>query len=384
MDNLNNKDSTEAPAICTEYKGLVNSSNNCFRNSIIQSLFMTPEFKNLLYKCDVNYYSANMTIVQMKKLFLKLQDPSNETVEWKSNGRMKQGDAQEFFVNILKSFQEELKTICHFNFINIFQDLLTGQIINCIKCNVCKTEKLQEETFLDISLPIHHSRSTKVYTSLIDALKGFTEIEILDGDNQYFCNCCKKNCNAEKVLKFSELPYILTICLKRFKFNYQTTNYIKLSDEIQFPLEININSFKFKESSVKRKVKEGDSENLSHASNKYHLYVIIIHTGDYNGGHYYAFIKDFKTNQWLKFNDDSVTVTSMEHIIKISDGVKTTVKEIAKEIPYILMYRKTDDNKNENSLEFKEFPPHLKEFYNLLMKEEEKTAGRRNKRKRKS
>lgn len=52
-------------------------------------------------------------------------------------------------------------------------------------------------------------------------------------------------------------------------------------------------------------------------SSQYHLYIIIIHMGNYNGGHYYVLIKDFKTNQWLRFNDESVTVVSV-HIFSIT------------------------------------------------------------------
>lgn len=40
----------------------------------------------------------------------------------------------------------------------------------------------------------------------------------------------------------------------------------------------------------------------------YELYAIMIHSGSASGGHYYAYIKDFKTDQWLCFNDQSVSV----------------------------------------------------------------------------
>lgn len=33
----------------------------------------------------------------------------------------------------------------------------------------------------------------------------------------------------------------------------------------------------------------------------------MIHNGGASGGHYYAYIKDFTTNQWLCFNDTTVT-----------------------------------------------------------------------------
>ena len=38
----------------------------------------------------------------------------------------------------------------------------------------------------------------------------------------------------------------------------------------------------------------------------YDLFSIMIHSGSASGGHYYAYIKDFQTQQWLCFNDTSV------------------------------------------------------------------------------
>lgn len=47
----------------------------------------------------------------------------------------------------------------------------------------------------------------------------------------------------------------------------------------------------------------------------YELFSIMIHSGSASGGHYYAYIKDFETNQWHCFNDQSVsTVSACAHI----------------------------------------------------------------------
>lgn len=39
----------------------------------------------------------------------------------------------------------------------------------------------------------------------------------------------------------------------------------------------------------------------------YELFSVLVHSGGAMGGHYYAFIKNFADNAWLKFNDSSVT-----------------------------------------------------------------------------
>lgn len=54
-----------------------------------------------------------------------------------------------------------------------------------------------------------------------------------------------------------------------------------------------------------------NSENEPIGPYMYELYAIMIHSGSASGGHYYAYIKDFKTDQWLCFNDQSVSVVSV-------------------------------------------------------------------------
>lgn len=46
---------------------------------------------------------------------------------------------------------------------------------------------------------------------------------------------------------------------------------------------------------------------LKNGPYKYELFSIMIHSGSASGGHYYAYIKDFKTNEWFCFNDQSVS-----------------------------------------------------------------------------
>ena len=41
-------------------------------------------------------------------------------------------------------------------------------------------------------------------------------------------------------------------------------------------------------------------------SNKYHLHSILIHKGQVNFGHYYAFIRPNLDDKWYEFNDQRV------------------------------------------------------------------------------
>lgn len=49
----------------------------------------------------------------------------------------------------------------------------------------------------------------------------------------------------------------------------------------------------------------------------YELFSIMIHSGSASGGHYYAYIKDFRTDEWFCFNDQSVSRVSITFLHSI-------------------------------------------------------------------
>lgn len=92
-------------------------------------------------------------------------------------------------------------------------------------------------------MPVRPFGSQIAYSSVEEALKAFVAPETLDGNNQYWCDRCGKKCDAHKGLKFSRFPYLLTLHLKRFDFDYTTLHRVKLNDKVTFPEFINLDSF---------------------------------------------------------------------------------------------------------------------------------------------
>lgn len=154
-----------------------------------------------------------------------------------------------------------------------------------------------------------------------EALDAFVQPEILDENNKYFCSKCNKMCTAHKGLKFDSFPYILSLQLKRFDFDYNTMSRFKLSNSVTFPEVLNVkkyiqhkvieNSSSSENNSNVNKQKEKNANiiedcsetEIADESNKdelydYELFSIMIHSGSATGGHYYAYIKCFETNQW--------------------------------------------------------------------------------------
>ncbi|XP_059471100.1 ubiquitin carboxyl-terminal hydrolase 47-like isoform X2 [Neocloeon triangulifer] len=245
-----------APAIETfekKYVGLVNQAMTCYLNSLLQSLFMTPEFRNALYKWEfdgTDEESRRKSIpFQLQRLFLKLQTSSKTAVEttdltrsfgWDSSDSWTQHDVQELCRVMFDALEHKFRKTEQADLIN---RLYQGKMIDYVKCMECGKENIREDTFLDIPLPIRPFGKETAYGSVEDALNGFIEPETLDGNNQYACENCNKKCDAKKGLKFVKIPYLLTLHLMRFDFDYNSLHRLKLNDKVVFPEILDMNPF---------------------------------------------------------------------------------------------------------------------------------------------
>lgn len=234
----------------TNFVGLVNQAMTCYLNSLLQALYMTPEFRNALYNWEFDGSGESKSIpFQLQKLFVNLQTSGKNAVEttdltksfgWDSTEAWQQHDIQELCRVMFDALEQKFKNTKQADLIN---NLYEGKMMDYVKCLECETEKSREDTFLDIPLPVRPFGSTVAYESIEEALKAFVQPETLDGNNQYFCEKCDKKCDAHKGLKFKKFPYVLTLHLKRFDFDYQTLHRIKLNDKVTFPQQLNLNGF---------------------------------------------------------------------------------------------------------------------------------------------
>ncbi|ETN63869.1 ubiquitin carboxyl-terminal hydrolase 47 [Anopheles darlingi] len=432
----------------------------CYLNSLLQALYMTPEFRNALYNWEFDGEDEAKSIpYQLQKLFVKLQTSPKSAVEttdltrsfgWDSAEGWQQHDIQELCRVMFDALEHKFRRTKQADLIN---RLYEGRMIDYVKCLECNTENQREDKFLDIPLPVRPFGSSVANESVEEALQGFVKPEILNESNQYFCDTCKKKCDAHKGLKFTKFPYILTLQLKRFDFDYQSFHRIKLNDKVTFPELLNLNHFvnapsdtgssEFKlttstiaaaaaaaaessngNGSMMMETAEnfmksdecsttdsgsaleedtfpnGGGTTLSSATTtpndqymqdddegidmcngdskpsplnnsfsapgpyKYELFAIMIHSGSASGGHYYAYIKDFKTGCWLSFNDECVVRITQEDIQKSYGGgaYKTAYPGAytSSTNAYMLMYRQIDVSKNTLPITEEQFPDHIK------------------------
>ena len=345
-----------------KYIGLRNQGSTCYLNSLIQSLFMTPEFRaNILkWTYDINFHGLPEDCIpfQLQKLFSRLQVPirdAEETVgltrsfQWSSNEVYVQQDIQELCRVLFEAIQISLGEQ-EANFIN---DLYSGESHSVVKCLECNTCAINKDFFLDLTLPILNIFENIHNKSLDMALMNFIKPEKLEEDNKYQCEKCNKKVNALKYLKFEKLPQLLFIQLGRFYYDYQTDMRQKIHDKVPFPLILNMNKYKKDYDTITYNVDESENEKFclddseeviakykKEGENVYELYSVVVQSGSANGGHYYAYIKSFEDGKWYNFNDANVYEIEKKDIAEVFGQINNSGRYQSSATAYCLMYRK--------------------------------------------
>ncbi|XP_072516803.1 ubiquitin carboxyl-terminal hydrolase 47 isoform X2 [Salminus brasiliensis] len=434
----------------TGYVGLVNQAMTCYLNSLLQTLFMTPEFRNALYKWEFEESEEDpVTSIpyQLQRLFVLLQTSKKRAIEttdvtrsfgWDSSEAWQQHDVQELCRVMFDALEQKWKQTEQADLIN---QLYQGKLKDYVRCLECGYESWRIDTYLDIPLVIRPFGASQAFGSVEEALQAFIQPETLDGPNQYFCERCKKKCDARKGLRFLHFPYLLTLQLKRFDFDYTTMHRIKLNDRMTFPEELDMSPFIDLEDekspqtesctdsgaenegschsdqmsndfSTDDGVDEGiclDSTSATErvlkpkvppplppapysnpmgpdcsrqSSLTFELFSVMVHSGSAAGGHYYACIKSFSDGQWYSFNDQHVSKITQDDIRKTYGGSSGSRGYYSSAFAsstnaYMLIYRLKDPSRNAKYLDVEDFPEHIKRLVQREKESEEQEKRQR-------
>ncbi|XP_058852435.1 ubiquitin carboxyl-terminal hydrolase 47 isoform X5 [Acipenser ruthenus] len=343
----------------TGYRGLINQGATCYLNTVLQTFFMTPEFRDAVHEYSGPEKDKEKNLLfQLKKLFQNLEDGEYEvktTGVTRSLGMMHrdgrvQQDVAEFFRKILNEVSKESPVSENYQ----------STVINSIKCLRCGTEASDNSRYLDIPLPLNTTdHSASIMYSVEKGLLDFLKTELLEGDNQSYCDKCEMKTDTETRYYFQRLPQILTLHLKRFEFDYYQMSYVKIQCPVEIPLELQFQAptentewcfsatipqsmpqqklskdnkrnkeitaaviqklplkMKMRSRQKLNKPKETVQEIAVAASKRqysvrYELFAICDHSGGYSGGHYTARIKSFENDKWYTFDDSFVHEASV-------------------------------------------------------------------------
>uniref|UniRef100_A0A6I8SDB7 Ubiquitin-specific peptidase 38 n=1 Tax=Xenopus tropicalis TaxID=8364 RepID=A0A6I8SDB7_XENTR len=238
-------------------------------------------------------------------------------------------------------------------------------------------------------MPTQNNRRERTL-SVTDLLNYFLAPEILDGDNQYYCEKCASLQNAKKTMQIMEEPEYLILTLLRFSYDPKCHVRRKIMDNVSIPLVLELpverttsptspgdwtleTDIPDVSENLAKKLKPSNTEDLccSHPV-PYVLSSVVVHSGTSSeSGHYYSYArnvtsterclyaekscyshgqlveretgssvmthKDTQCNdiskEWFLFNDSRVTFTSFQSVLNITS-------RFPKDTAYVLIYRK--------------------------------------------
>lgn len=171
----------------------------------------------------------------------------------------------------------------------------------------CKYRKFKSDDEEDMTL---EGRAAKV-NNISSSFAALSNEEILSGDDQWYCSCCKEHRDIKKKMEIYSVPKIFFIQLKRFQQRRGMNNsgrtgmfghmYAQIAGQekndafVDFPIEgLDMRPY---------------VKNLANEEKPvyYDLIGVSNHFGSLNGGHYTASCKNPLTGQWHYFNDSSVS-----------------------------------------------------------------------------
>ncbi|XP_068184773.1 ubiquitin carboxyl-terminal hydrolase 37 [Antennarius striatus] len=263
-------------------QGFSNLGNTCYMNAILQSLFSLPSFSiDMLRqsipwkKVPINALLRRFAHLMAKKdvgcpetkkdLLRKVKSAISSTAE-RFSGNM-QNDAHEFLSQCLDQLKDDVEkmnkswaneaaassssSVAADNSQEVTstaktepgEEVETSRIYTCpvavnmefevqhtITCKGCGEVVTKREQFNDLSIDLPRRKKTLPLRSIQDSLDLFFRMEEIE----YSCEKCNGK-SATVTHKFSKLPRVLILHLKRYSFNAQLSLNSKLGQQVVIP-----------------------------------------------------------------------------------------------------------------------------------------------------
>ncbi|KAJ8408187.1 hypothetical protein AAFF_G00264150 [Aldrovandia affinis] len=374
--------------------GLTNLGNTCYMNATVQCLRSVPELKVALrrYAGALRSSGANASsqyiTAAMRDLFESMEKTSSsippiillqflhmafpQFAEKGDQGQYLQQDANECWLQMMRVLQQKLEpqllesptetdsesgdTVppAKKNFIDQYFGL---EFETTMKCTETEEEDPAQGKESQLQLSCFINQEVK-YLATGLRLRLQEEITKLSPSLQ-------RNALYIKSSKIGRLPAYLTVQMVRFFYKEKESVNAKVLKDVKFPLMLDVYELctaelQEKMVDVRSKFKEMEDRKLeqqqqkvekkpgppkdvkyepfsfendlgSNCSGYYDLQAVLTHQGrSSSSGHYVAWVKR-KEDEWVKFDDDKVSVVSPEDILRLSGGGDW-------HIAYVLLY----------------------------------------------
>ena len=270
-----------------QYRGLENQGATCYLNGLLQSLFHIGRLREIFYSVNVPPEEQESILTAIQTVFYDLEsnprstafassEPLTQAFGWSAADVGIQQDVQEMNRVLMDKLELRLKP---FSKDEDLRSLFCGKMENYIRCTDIDFSSLRSEIFYDIQLNGRVS-------SIEEALREYLSVEVLEGSNAYDAGETRGKQRAEKGVRFTEIPPVLTFQIMRFQFDFETLEMTKINSRFEFGETLDMNSF-------------------CANGGVYRLYSVLVHSGGVDGGHYYAFVRP-GGDGWFKFDDTVV------------------------------------------------------------------------------
>jgi ubiquitin carboxyl-terminal hydrolase 7 len=216
---------------------------------------------------------------------------------WDSKQIFEQQDVQELSRVLMDKLDEKMKGT---EAEGALERMFVGKMKTYISCINVDYESSRLEDFWDIQLNVSGNKN------LDDSFKDYVQVETMDGENKYFAEGYGLQ-DAKKGVIFESFPDVLHLQLKRFEYDINRDAMMKVNDRYEFPEIWDASPYL------------SDAADRSEPYN-YHLHGVLVHSGDLNAGHYYAFLKPTKDGHFYKFDDDRVTRATKREALEENFG----------------------------------------------------------------
>lgn len=252
-----------------------------------------------------NEKSLENSAYALQRLFYLLQTsndavPTSELTRsfgWDSRQIFEQEDVQELCRKLMERMEERMKGT---SAENALAKLFAAKMKTYVSCINVDFESSRVEDFWDVQLNVSGNRN------LEESFKDYVQVEIMDGENRYSAEGHGLQ-DARKGVIFESFPQVLHLQLKRFEYDVNRNAMMKVNDRYEFPEIFDASPY------------------LSEDADKsepyiYQLHGVLVHSGDFNAGHYYAFLKPTKDGHFYRFDDDRVTRATMKEVLEENYG----------------------------------------------------------------
>jgi ubiquitin carboxyl-terminal hydrolase 7 len=242
----------------------------------------------------------------LQRLFYQLQTSAsavgtNELTKsfgWETRHIFEQQDVQELSRKLMERMEEKMKGT---QAENVLPQMFSGKIKTYISCINVSYESSRIEDFWDVQLNVSGNKD------LLASFEDYIHVERMDGDNKYYAGEEHKLQDANKGVIFVSFPDVLHLQLKRFEYDITKDTMMKVNDRYEFPEVFDASPYLSEDADK--------SESWT-----YQLHGVLVHSGDLNAGHYYAFLKPNKDGWFYKYDDDKVTKATLREVLEENFG----------------------------------------------------------------